>query len=134
MRRAAILAVAAAAVLETGCIVQITKVADPRPLFTAARAEAGRQAERRGKASEVNVLVYDPSDQQLVRVSVPLWLAKKVEGHVDWDDVDLDRESERRVRRVLKRRVKIADLEKSGLGTVVEVDEPGGEQVLVWLK
>lgn len=134
MRGRAVLVVAAAAVLETGCIVQITKVADPRPMFEQARLEAGRYAGRAGPAREVNVLVYEPDEKQLVRVSVPMWLVKKMERHVDWDDVDLDGDGAGHARRALRKRVRIEDIERAGLGTLIEVDEDDGEQVLVWLK
>jgi hypothetical protein len=131
MRRAAILMVAMAAVLETGCIVQITKVTDPKPLFEQARLEAGRYAGRPGRAHEVNVLVFEKDEGQLIRVSVPIWLVKKLEEHTDIDtgDADLDH-----VRRVVGRRLRVEDLEKAGLGTLIEVNEEDGEQVLVWLK
>jgi len=136
MRRSAILMVAMAALLETGCIVQITKVADPRPIFQQARLEAGRYAGRPGRAREVNVLVYEPDEGKLIRVSLPLWLVKKMEQHVDWDDIDADDDDDdaEHVRRVLKRRIRLEDIEKAGLGMLVEVDEKDGEQVLVWLK
>jgi hypothetical protein len=134
MRRPAILMVAMAALLETGCIVQITKVADPRPIFQQARLEAGRYAGRPGRAREVNVLVYEPEEGQLIRVSLPIWLVKKMEHHVDWDDVDVDGNDAEHVKRVLKRRIRLEDIEKAGLGTLIEVDEDDGEQVLVWLK
>lgn len=134
MRRSAILMVAMAALLETGCIVQITKVADPRPIFQQARLEAGRYAGRPGRAREVNVLVYEPDEGQLIRVSLPIWLVKKMEHHVDWDDIDVDDEDAEHVKRVLKRRIRLEDIEKAGLGMLVEVDEEDGEQVLVWLK
>ena len=136
MRRAAILMAALAAILETGCIVQITKVADPRPIFQQARLEAGRYAGKPGRASEVNVLVYERDEGQLIRVSVPIWLVRKMERHVDWDDagVDIDDDDAEHVRRVLKRRLRMEDIEKPGLGMLVEVDEEDGEQVLVWLK
>ncbi len=134
MRRSAILMVAVAALLETGCIVQITKVADPRPIFQQARLEAGRYAGRTGKAREVNVLVYEPDEGQLIRVSLPMWLVRKMEHHVDWDDIDVDDDDAEHVKRVLKRRIRLEDIEKAGLGMLVEVDEEDGEQVLVWLK
>ena len=134
MRRSAILMVAVAALLETGCIVQITKVADPRPMFQAARLEASRYAGRPGKAREVNVLVYEPGEGQLIRVSLPMWMVRKMERHVDWDDVDVDDDDAEHVKRVLKRRIRLEDIEKAGLGMLVEVDEEDGEQVLVWLK
>ncbi len=134
MRRSAILMVAVAALLETGCIVQITKVADPRPIFQQARLEAGRDAGKPGRAREVNVLVYEPDEGQLIRVSLPIWLVRKMEHHVDWDDIDVDDEDAEHVKRVLKRRIRLEDIEKAGLGMLVEVDEEDGEQVLVWLK
>ena len=135
MSRWAVVAVLAAAVLETGCLVQITKVQDPRPVFEQARREAKRLAGRRGPAREVNVLVWEPQDRQLVRVSVPMWLVQKMDRHVDWHDADveIDDDTERIVRRAT-RRVKLDDLAKAGLGTFVEVDEEDGDQVLVWLK
>jgi hypothetical protein len=138
MRRAAVLMVAAAAVLETGCLVQITKVADPGPIFQQARLEAGRYAGKPGRAREVNVLVYEPAEQQLIRVSLPIWLVKKIERHVDRGEIDLDMDLDDdeadHVKRVLKRRLRWEDIERAGLGPRVEVDEEDGEQVLVWLK
>jgi hypothetical protein len=132
MRRSAMLAVAVAALLETGCIVQVTKVSDPRPIFQQARLEAARHAGKAGPAREVNVLVYEPDEGELVRVSVPMWLVRKVEGHVDWD---VDDEDAGRVKRAFdRRRIRLEDIEKAGLGTLVEVEEEDGEQVLVWLK
>jgi len=136
MRRSAMLMVAVAALLETGCLVQITKVDDPRPIFQQARLEAGRYAGKTGRAREVNVLVYEPAERQLIRVSLPIWLVKKIEKHANEGDfeIDLDDDDAEHVRRVLKRRIRIEDIEKAGLGTLVEVDEDDGEQVLVWLK
>ena len=135
MRRSAILMVAMAALLETGCIVQITKVADPRPVFEQARLEAARYAGKTGRAREVNVLVYEPDEEQLIRVSLPMWVVRKMERHVDWDEVDVaDDDDAAHVKRVLERRVRLEDIEKAGLGMLVEVDEKDGEQVLVWLK
>jgi hypothetical protein len=119
MGRWAAAAVVALAVVETGCHVEMAKVRDPRPIFDQARREAERVAGRPGgRASEVNVLVYDPQDQQLVRVQVPMWLAKKFDRKVQAGT----------------RRIHLEDLAKTGAGTFVEVDEEGGEQVLVWLK
>jgi hypothetical protein len=134
MRTSAVLMVAVAAALETGCIVQITKVTDPRPMFEQARLEANRYAGRPGRAHEVNVLVYERDEGQLIRVSVPIWLVKQMERHADWDDADRRDDDMDHVRRVLKRRLRVEDLEKAGLGTLVEVEEEDGEQVLVWLK
>lgn len=136
MRRSAVMLVAVAALLETGCIVQVTKVDDPRPIFQQARLEAARHAGKAGRASEVNVLVYEPRERQLVRVSLPMWLVRKIEKHADGGNIefDLDDADGERVKRILKRRIRVEDIEKAGLGTMVEVDEDDGEQVLVWLK
>ncbi len=136
MRRFAVLMVAAAAFLATGCLVQMTKVDDPRPMFEAARHEAGRYAGKTGKARQVNVLVYEKDEKQLIRVSMPIWLVKKLEKHADKGDIDIDLDDHdaEQVRSVLRRRIRIEDIEKAGLGTLVEVDEDDGEQVLVWLK
>ena len=130
MRRSAILILAA--LLQAGCLVQVPHVTDATGAFREARAEALRFQGKPGPARQLNVLVYDPGDGELVRVSVPMWLAKKAAGHVDWD-VDLDAEDEDTVGRI-KRRVPIEALEKAGLGIMAEVDEDGGEQVLVWLR
>ena len=130
MRRSAILILAA--VLQAACLVQVQHVADATAAFREARAEALRYQGRPGPARQLNVLVYDPDDGELTRVSVPMWLAKKAAGHVDWD-VDLDASDEEAVRRV-KRRVPIEALDRAGLGILAEVDEDGGEQVLVWLR
>ena len=118
MGRWAAAAVVALAVLETGCHFDVTKVRDPRPIFDQARREAEKVAGRTGRASQVNVLVYDPQDQELVRVSVPMWMAKKFDRHLE----------------VGERRIRLEDLARAGAGTFVEVDDDGGEQVLVWLK
>ena len=136
MRRSGMLMVAVAALLETGCLVQITKVDDPRPIFHQARLEASRYAGRKGRAREVNVLVYEPAEKQLIRVSLPMWVVRKIEQHADRGDIDMDLDDadSDHVRRVLKRRIRLEDIEKAGLGTMVEVDEDDGEQVLVWLK
>ena len=87
-------------------------------MFDAARREAEKAAGRTGRASQVNVLVYDPREQQLIRVSVPMWMAKKFDRHLE----------------VGERRIRLEDFARAGAGAFVEVDEDGGEQVLVWLK
>jgi hypothetical protein len=129
MRRSAILVLAA--VLQAGCFVHIEQVADPTAAFRQARAEALRFQGQPGPARELNLLVYDPGDREMVRVSVPMWLARKAAGHVEWDGADVrDRDIARRV----NRRVPLAAIEKAGLGILAEVEEEGGEQVLVWLR
>lgn len=130
------LAVAALTLAEAACLVQITHVADPRPVFDAARAEASRLTGRPGRAHELNVLVWNREDNELVRVSLPMWIVRRAERHVDWDDDDAfdgDRRAKDHVREAL-RHVRLEDLEKAGLGILAEVEEEDGNQVLVWLR
>ncbi len=131
MKRIGLLA--AVSLLGWGCFVEISHVRDPAPAFRAARAQAARHAGRPGPAHQLNVLVFDPGDHELVRVSLPMWLVRKADHHGDWD-IDLDDERGERAQRVLKRHLRMRDLEQAGLGVLVEVEEDDGEQVLVWLQ
>ena len=137
MGRAGLLALAVATLSlgEAACLVQITHVTDPRPIFGEARAEAERLTGRQGRAHELNVLVWNHGDRQLVRVSLPMWIVRKAERHIDWDDdaFDGDRRAKDHVREAL-RHVRLEDLEKAGVGILAEVEEEGGDQVLVWLR
>jgi len=122
--------------LTSACLVEINHVADPGPAFERARREAARYQGRPGPAHHVNVLVYDHDDGQLVRVSVPMWLARKAARTAmrDKDEMDLDLDADGRAERKLRRHVRLEDLERAGLGVLVEVEEEGGDLVLVWLK
>ena len=133
MKRAGVLASLLVAILTTGCFVEVNHVDDPRPAFNRARAEAAAVAGRPGRAHQVNVLVFEPDDQQLVKVSIPLWLARKIAKH-EGGEMDEGDEVGERVQRRLEHRLKLEDLEKAGRGTVVEVEDDDGSQVLVWLR
>ena len=135
MRTRLLVAAIAAGALSSGCLVQIEHVRDPGPHFEAARREAARFQGRRGPAKELNVLVYDAAEQKLVRVSLPMWLARKIESRVDWDrDGARDSDDTHRVERSVRRHVNLREIEKAGLGLLVEVEDDDGEQVLVWLR
>lgn len=135
MRTRLLVAAIAVAALSSGCLVQIEHVRDPRPYFEAARREAARLQGRRGPAKELNVLVYDAGEQKLVRVSLPMWLARKIESRVDWHRDDArDSDDRDRVERSVRRHVNLKEIEKAGLGLLVEVEDDDGEQVLVWLR
>jgi hypothetical protein len=136
MRRAGILATSVAAVAQAACLVQITKVKDARPVFDQARREAERHQGRRGPAHELNVLVFDPRDGELVRVSLPMWLVRSVDRRVDWERelAGEDDDTRDRVARRVRRHVRLEDLEKAGLGILAEVEDEDGEQVLIWLR
>jgi hypothetical protein len=132
MRRAHFLAVVLAAVSQAACLVQITKVSDAGPVFEQARREAQRYQGRRGPARELNVLVFDPGDRQLVRVSVPMWIVRAADRRLDWEKEIGDHHG--RVAGRVHRHVRLEDIEKAGLGILAEVEEEDGEQVLIWLK
>jgi hypothetical protein len=134
MKTLRILAVALGGLVSAGCLVNIETVADPRAAFAQAREEAMAVQGRPGPAHHLNVLVWDRSDRQLVRVSLPMWIARKIEGSAHDVEHDLDDEEAEELHRTLRRHVRLEDLEKAGLGLLVEVEEDDGEQVLVWLK
>jgi hypothetical protein len=123
-----------AGLLATGCFVSVTHVSNPSRAFDEARVEAARYAGRPGPARSLQVLVYDPGDRELVRVSLPMWIVRKIGHEADWDDDEWDDQGGDKVRHALRGRISLRDLEKSALGTLVEVEEEDGEQVLVWLR
>jgi hypothetical protein len=116
--------------LAAGCFVNVSHVDDPSSAFEKARAEAEGQAGREGPARSVQVLVYDPGDRELVRVSVPMWVARRAVEEGEWgEEVGGDP-----VGRALRGRLSLRELERSARGTMVEVEEEDGERVLVWLR
>jgi hypothetical protein len=132
MRRASLAGILAAAVLATGCLVEIDKVSDPQAAFARARADAARVQGRPGRPGHLEVLVYDRAEGELVRASLPMWLVRKID---DGDEIDLDLgdeggEAAERVRS----RLRLKDIEQAGRGILVEVEEDSGDQVLVWLR
>lgn len=133
MRMRALAVAVLGGLLATGCFVSVTHVSNPAAAFDEARAEAARYAGRPGPARSLQVLVYDPEDRELVRVSLPMWIVRKLEREADWDD-EWDAEGGDKVRHALRGKLSLRELEKSALGTLVEVEEEDGEQVLVWLK
>ena len=133
MRVRPLLPVVIAGALGAGCLVQIEHVKDARPHFEAARREAARVQGRRGPAKELNVLVFDPADQKLVKVSLPMWVARKIEKRIDWDDEAPPRDRDR-AERAVRRHLSLSEIEKAGLGLLLEVEDDEGEQVLVWLR
>jgi hypothetical protein len=141
-RLAGAVVIAAAGLFAGGCLiqVQIDEVRDPGPAFKRARSEALRVQGRRGPAHELHALVYEKDEGRLVRVTLPMWVVRKIEGKIDWDDDDRRRrdhdarERGDRLEKRLRRHVTLEDIEKAGLGILVEVEEDDGAQVLVWLQ
>jgi len=123
-----LLAVLAATALSAGCLVDIEEVSDPGPAFAEARAEAARVEGRPGPADRLEVLVYDRQDGELVRVSLPMWAVERMGD--EEIDIDLDDDAVNRVRSHLK----LSKLKTAPLGPLVEVEEEGGDRVLVWLR
>ena len=113
------------------CLVDVRHVADPGPEFEKARAEVRDLASSPGPAKSVQVMAYDPGDQELVRVGVPLWIAHKAAGKDH--EIDLEDELDGKLRDRLGR-IRLDDLEKVGRGAMVEVEEEDGARVLVWLR
>ena len=128
-RALALAAVAVLALVETGCMVSVRHVSDAGGAFRAARAEAERLQGRPGPAHRINVLVFEPEERKLVKVSLPMWLARRIERRVDWGQ-GASRYSGAR----LARKIRVDDLDDAGLGVLADVEEDDGSQVLVWLR
>jgi hypothetical protein len=130
MRRWGILGVA---VLSVGCFVEVSHVADARAAFQTARAEAARYQGQPGPGRELNVLAYDGREGELVKVSLPLWLVRKLDR--EGREFELDGEGGRLQERLRRHHLRLSDIEKAGLGILVEVEEEdSGDQVLLWLR
>ena len=119
--------------LEAGCFVHVTHVSDTGQAFVRAREEASRLTLGAGRATELNVLAWDPKDREMVRVTVPLWLLLKAEGHAEWDMDGVDPRDRERWRRRMDG-MRWQDLERAGPGILMEVLEDEGDRVLVWLR
>ena len=133
MGRGRMVALAGLGLLQAACLVEIRHVRDADAAFRAARQEVARDEGRPGRPHRINVLVFDPSDGELVKVSMPLWLARKVQGHIHWQDNEGGDTGDRVARR-LARRVTVDDLAKAGRGLLADVEDDDGSQVLVWLR
>jgi hypothetical protein len=73
------------------CLVDIRHdVDDPSAAFRKAREAAARVQGEKGPPHHLNVLVYDAGDRELVSVSAPLWLARKLGGMALHDEHDAD--------------------------------------------
>lgn len=123
--------VVALPLLLSGCLVDVRHVSDPEPEWRKAMAEIDELAARPGPAGSLQVLVFDPGDQELVRVGIPLWLARKAAGQKH--EIDFGDDIDDRVRGRLGK-VRLEDLEKAGRGAHVAVRDDDGTRVLVWLR
>jgi hypothetical protein len=117
--------------LLAGCLVEVKTVSDPGPELDRARAEVRELASQPGPATSLHVVAWERDERKLVKVNLPLWLVHKVAA--GRDDFDIEDEVGEDVGKCLKQ-VRLRDLEKVGRGALVEIDDPDGAQVLVWLR
>lgn len=90
------------------------------------RTNPDRPAQRSAKALEqINVLVFDPRDGKIVRVTIPFWLLRlKVGGTtIDLNSGRMDLED-------LK--LSVEDLERFGPTLIIDHSARDGERVLIW--
>jgi hypothetical protein len=114
--------------------VEIHHVQDAESAFRSARAEVERDQARHGRVHRLNVLVFDPGDGELVRVSMPMWLARKLQGHIHSGEDSAGGDGEDRFERRLAKHLRVEDLAKAGPGLIADVEDDDGGQVLVWLR
>jgi hypothetical protein len=87
--------------------------------------------ERRTNLQSIQVLAYDPREGRLVRVDVPVWLARMAmsnrggSGHrritINGENIEFDAGD-----------LTFEDIERHGPGLIVDVSDERGSQVLVW--
>jgi hypothetical protein len=77
-------------------------------------------------ATTMEILVWSPTSERTVRISLPFWLLKLGRKKIDIagaDSFDFER-----------MRIDVNQLERIGPKLIVDVERPGGERVLVWTK
>ena len=122
MRFTRLIAALAGVLLSAACFLEVEDVSD-----------AGRP----GPPDRLEVLVYDRKDEQLVRASIPMGIVEKFddgEVDLDFDDEEIDLDLDEGTAESVRRHLRLSELKQAPLGLLVEVDEEGGDQVLVWLK
>ena len=103
-------------------------------LLTADEIENGSTVQRKidalpaaaKPATNMEILVWSPTSERTVRISLPFWLLKLGRKKIDItgaDAFDFDR-----------LRIDVAQLERIGPRLIVDLQRPGGERVLVWTK
>jgi len=84
---------------------------------------------QRGKPRRVRLLVYDEGDDQLVRLSVPLWLVRRIADHQAEDE----REAGGRTEELARYGLTVDRILSGGRGVLLQADEDDAK-VLVWLE
>jgi hypothetical protein len=75
----------------------------------------------RRPVDKLHFLVYTPSDQEMMRGSMPAWLARmrvSITGIGNWSFSDLH--------------ITLEDIERYAPGIIVDFTTPDGEQIIVW--
>ena len=137
MRFTRLIAALAPVLLSAACFLEVEDVSDPGPAFAEARRDAARVAGRPGPPDRLEVHVYDRTDGQLVRASIPMGIVEKFddgEVDLDFDDEEIDLDLDEGTAESVRRHLRLSELKQAPLGLLVEVEEEGGDQVLVWLR
>lgn len=85
-----------------------------------------RPEEKRGKPHSLKLWVYDRSEDQLVKASVPLWIVRKIAAHVEEPDRGQDPD-------LARLGLTIEKVCSSPPGLLVRIDSEE-EEVLAWLE
>lgn len=75
----------------------------------------------------MKILVWDPDDERLARVTLPFWLLRMKSGPIELSSYGHGLEDE-------TRELRIEDLEAHGPGIVIAHTARRGERVLIWLE
>jgi len=134
MRRMALGAVLAAlSIASSGCYLWVDRA--PTNLERSRRrAQAkverleSRPAGERGKPHSLKLWAYDRGDDQLVKLSVPIWVVKKIAAHVEKDEDEGATEDD-----LQRYHIKVEDVLNGHRGLLVRVDSED-EEVLAWLE
>jgi hypothetical protein len=122
----------AAAVVASGCLLHVDHVSDAGAVFREAREQAAEARTRGGAPRVLGLLAYDADDGELVRLEVPIDLARRTCEKEGGFGVTLGGKHERMARR-LRHRWRWEDVGDAGPGVLLEVHD-AGERVLIWLR
>lgn len=110
------------------CVEVKNNVRNPDKYFNEAHRQINRlhrqYPDRRGPVSTINVLVYEKSERQLIRVEAPLWIIDAGMDYCDTYDIDTDCDFKFE---------DVGNLRDIGPGMLMEAD---GEDsmILIWIE